>query len=52
MAMQIRNNVSWIGKIDWELRKFHGDDACAAYGTPKRRALNPASNMGESWPAS
>jgi flavorubredoxin len=20
----VKNNVSWIGKIDWELRKFHG----------------------------
>jgi len=26
MALQIKNNVSWIGKIDWELRKFHGDE--------------------------
>ncbi|MCU0581397.1 MAG: anaerobic nitric oxide reductase flavorubredoxin [Syntrophales bacterium] len=22
----IKNNVSWIGKIDWELRRFHGDE--------------------------
>ena len=21
-----RSNVSWIGKVDWELRKFHGDE--------------------------
>jgi flavorubredoxin len=26
MAITIKNNVSWIGKIDWELRKFHGDE--------------------------
>jgi len=26
MALQVKNNVSWIGKIDWELRKFHGDE--------------------------
>lgn len=26
MAMRIKNNVSWIGKIDWELRRFHGDE--------------------------
>ncbi|HAM41554.1 MAG TPA: MBL fold hydrolase [Candidatus Omnitrophica bacterium] len=26
MKLQIKNNVSWIGKIDWELRKFHGDE--------------------------
>jgi len=22
----IKNNVSWVGKIDWELRRFHGDE--------------------------
>ncbi|MEW6333818.1 MAG: anaerobic nitric oxide reductase flavorubredoxin [Thermodesulfobacteriota bacterium] len=26
MKLPIKNNVSWIGKIDWELRKFHGDE--------------------------
>ncbi|MBN2438037.1 MAG: anaerobic nitric oxide reductase flavorubredoxin [Deltaproteobacteria bacterium] len=26
MKRPIRSNVSWIGKIDWELRKFHGDE--------------------------
>ena len=26
MKRPIKNNVSWIGKIDWELRKFHGDE--------------------------
>jgi len=26
MKLHIKNNVSWIGKIDWELRKFHGDE--------------------------
>jgi len=26
MKLQIKNNVSWIGKIDWELQKFHGDE--------------------------
>ncbi|MDA8126591.1 MAG: anaerobic nitric oxide reductase flavorubredoxin [Deltaproteobacteria bacterium] len=26
MKRAIKNNVSWIGKIDWELRKFHGDE--------------------------
>jgi anaerobic nitric oxide reductase flavorubredoxin len=24
MAMQVKNNVHWVGKVDWELRKFHG----------------------------
>lgn len=22
----VKNNVSWVGKIDWELKKFHGDE--------------------------
>ena len=26
MKRPIKNNVSWVGKIDWELRKFHGDE--------------------------
>ncbi len=26
MAFKIKGNVSWVGKIDWELRKFHGDE--------------------------
>jgi flavorubredoxin len=26
MCRRVRNNVYWVGKIDWELRKFHGDE--------------------------
>jgi flavorubredoxin len=26
MSFKIKNNVFWIGKTDWELRKFHGDE--------------------------
>ena len=26
MKLHIKSNVSWIGKIDWELRKFHGEE--------------------------
>jgi flavorubredoxin len=26
MNIKIKNNVLWIGKIDWELRKFHGNE--------------------------
>ncbi|WP_028828573.1 anaerobic nitric oxide reductase flavorubredoxin [Proteocatella sphenisci] len=26
MKKLVKNNVSWIGKVDWELQKFHGDD--------------------------
>ena len=24
MKRQVKNNVSWVGKIDWELKRFHG----------------------------
>lgn len=26
MSIRVKNNVYWVGKIDWELRKFHGDE--------------------------
>ena len=26
MSITVKNNVQWVGKIDWELRKFHGDE--------------------------
>ena len=26
MNFNIKNHVYWVGKIDWELRKFHGDE--------------------------
>lgn len=26
MKKVVKNNVSWVGKVDWELRKFHGDE--------------------------
>jgi len=26
MAKQLTEKVTWVGKIDWELRKFHGDE--------------------------
>ena len=36
MKKLIKNNVSWVGKVDWELRKFHGDD----YSTHKGSTYN------------
>ena len=24
MSIRVKNNIHWVGKIDWELRKFHG----------------------------
>lgn len=26
MKKQVINNVSWVGKVDWELQKFHGNE--------------------------
>lgn len=36
MSFEIRNNVFWVGKIDWELRKFHGEE----YSTHKGSTYN------------
>ncbi len=36
MKRTVKNNVSWVGKIDWELRKFHGDE----YSTHKGSTYN------------
>lgn len=26
MGIPVKNNITWVGKIDWELRKFHGEE--------------------------
>ena len=36
MKKQIQNNVYWVGKNDWELRKFHGYE----YSTNKGSTYN------------
>ncbi|HJZ40054.1 MAG TPA: anaerobic nitric oxide reductase flavorubredoxin [Bacteroidales bacterium] len=33
MATQVKNNVWWIGKTDWELRRFHGNELSTNRGT-------------------
>lgn len=33
MAIKIKNNITWVGKTDWELRKFHGDEYSTHRGT-------------------
>jgi anaerobic nitric oxide reductase flavorubredoxin len=35
-AIKVKNNISWVGKTDWELRKFHGDE----YSTHKGSTYN------------
>ncbi len=33
MHFEIKNNIFWVGKIDWELRKFHGEEYSTHKGT-------------------
>jgi len=33
MKVNVKNNVSWVGKVDWELRKFHGDEYSTHHGS-------------------
>jgi len=33
MKFEIAPNVDWVGKIDWELRKFHGEEYSTHRGT-------------------
>jgi len=36
MKTLIKSNISWVGKIDWELRKFHGNE----YSTHRGSSYN------------
>jgi flavorubredoxin len=36
MKTNIKNNVDWVGKVDWELKKFHGNE----YSTHKGSSYN------------
>ena len=36
MSIQINAYCKWVGKIDWELRKFHGEE----YSTHKGSSYN------------
>lgn len=33
MHIPVKNNVSWVGKIDWELQKFHGNEYSTTQGS-------------------
>jgi len=39
MKKLIKNNVFWVGKIDWELKKFHGDDFSVNHGSSQNAYL-------------
>ncbi|NLZ92708.1 MAG: anaerobic nitric oxide reductase flavorubredoxin [Firmicutes bacterium] len=36
MKKRVKNNVFWVGKVDWELQKFHGNE----YSTHKGSTYN------------
>lgn len=36
MSFKITENVTWVGKVDWELKKFHGEE----YSTHKGSTYN------------
>lgn len=33
MKKNIKNNVYWVGKVDWELKKFHGEEYTTNHGS-------------------
>ena len=39
MRRHIKNNVSWVGYIDWELESFHGDDYSIMNGSSQNAYL-------------
>ena len=39
MRRQVKGNVSWVGFIDWELEKFHGDDYSIMNGSSQNAYL-------------
>lgn len=39
MKTLVKNNVHWIGKIDWELDSFHGDDYSIMNGSSQNAYL-------------
>ena len=39
MKRLVKNNVHWVGKVDWELKKFHGDDYSINNGSSQNAYL-------------
>lgn len=33
MKKKVKNNVYWVGKVDWDLQKFHGDELSTHKGS-------------------
>jgi anaerobic nitric oxide reductase flavorubredoxin len=32
MKKQVKNNIGWVGKTDWEIKNFHGCEYSAHRG--------------------
>lgn len=57
MRKHVKGNVSWVGYLDWELEKFHGDEysivngssqnACLVEEAPARMSLRKRKRKGE-----
>jgi len=39
MKKQVKNNVSWVGYMDWELQEFHGDEYSILNGSSQNAYL-------------
>ena len=39
MKKHIKNNINWVGFIDWELKKFHGEDYSIMHGSSQNAYL-------------
>lgn len=39
MGIKVKNNVEWVGKIDWELDEFHGSDYSVLKGSSQNAYL-------------
>ena len=39
MRKQVKNNVSWVGYMDWELKQFHGDEYSVKNGSSQNAYL-------------
>ena len=39
MKKPVKNNVGWVGYIDWELEKFHGDEYSILNGSSQNAYL-------------
>jgi flavorubredoxin len=39
MKKHVKNNVYWVGKVDWELESFHGDDYSINHGSSQNAYL-------------